>query len=266
MDRQLPSAKLTTKLKQRAAQLRKALKGVSTFSVGDAWRVLGGARATVGWTLWQLTDRGVITRRGRNQYSFQIASRGLAPHLSEDGQRVCALLQETGFGFLITGLDILSPYMLHVPEKFPVLVYTEKSSLGEVTDFLTRQGWVVILMPEGKRGRNTVKIPRQSAEPVWLYRTTELLYGHSGLADSERAFVDLYMAVTRHGYPLALQELARIFEAMQGRGVFNLGRRTKVASRRSIAEDVRFLRDYHRISQHAKKLAGYLEGGGKDCP
>jgi len=259
MEQQASSAKLSPKLSDRADQLRQALGETPTFSVGDAWRILGGRRATVGWTLWQLTDMGILNRSGRNLYSFQGAPQGLAPTLSEAGQRIRILLQETGFGFLITGLDVLSPYMLHVPEQFPVLVYTEEGSIIEVADALTRDGWMVLQMPEGKRSRDTVRLPNQTGVPVWLYGTTELMYAKEGLADPERAFVDLYMAITRHGYPLALQELARIYESMRDRGVLNLTRLTKVASRRHIGEDIRYIRDHHHISKHARKLVGFLE-------
>ncbi len=261
MNRQASSANLTPSLKERAARLRKALKGVPTFGVAEAWRVLGGLRPTAGWTLWQLTDRGVLTRLGRNQYSFQIGRQGLAPKLSEAGEGIRALLQERGLEFLVTGLDVLSPYVLHVSERLPVLVYAVDGSLGEVTDALTRQGWVVILMPEGKRSRDAVKLPSKSSGPIWLYGAAEMRYGQNGLAGPERAFVDLYVAVIRHGYPLAFEDLARLFETIRDRGAFDSGRLTQVAFQRHVAEDVRFLRDYRSISPHAKKLAEYFKEG-----
>lgn len=259
MKKQASSANLTPNLKERATRLKKALKGVPTFGVAEAWRVLGGLRPTAGWTLWQLTDRGVLTRIGRNQYSFQTGSRSLAPNLSKAGEGIRAVLQESGLEFLVTGLDVLSPYMPHVPERFPVLVYAEDGSLGDVTDVLTRQGWVVILMPGGKRSRDAVKLPSRSPAPVWLYEAAEMRYGQNGLASPERALVDLYVAVTRHGYPLALEELAGIFETMRDRGALDSGRLTQVALRRNVVEDMRFLRDYRRISRQAKKLAEYFK-------
>ena len=249
---------LSEKMKKRAALLKKSFKGDSSFGVGDALRVLGGSRPTIAWTLWRLTDLGILKSTGKGRYSFGQGGGALAPALSDEGRRVRDLLQETGFEFLVTGLDILAPYMLHIPEQFPVMVYAEETSLEEVAEALTRQKLTVLRMPGAKKGRDAVRLPSQTAGTVWLYGAAGLLYGHGGLADPERAFVDLYMAVTRHGYPLALQELARIYKAMRDRAAINPTRLTKVASRRNIAEDIRFLRDHPRISKHARKLVEYL--------
>ncbi|RHQ41053.1 hypothetical protein DWY47_16560 [Ruminococcus sp. AF25-23LB] len=53
---------------------------------------------------------------------------------------------------------------------------------------------------------------------VILYTTEDFQYSSEGLASIEKAFVDLYFAITRNGYPLSLQELVRIYQNLSRLG------------------------------------------------
>ena len=54
-------------------------------------------------------------------------------------------MDETGFDYYISGLDILQKYMLHIPEQYPIVICIQKESKNELTDILTNHFYEVIL-------------------------------------------------------------------------------------------------------------------------
>jgi len=130
-------AKLTKSLKDKFEKLSKELSKYPSFSVPDAIGVLKAKETTVRWVLWNLADQGKITRIGKGLYTLRPKfNQETQHHLSELARKVRKVLQESGFHFFISGIDILARYMVHVPEKYPVLVFVDRDVIEEADDVL----------------------------------------------------------------------------------------------------------------------------------
>jgi hypothetical protein len=250
--------KFTRSLKNKLNLLLKELGENSTFTVADAVGVLKAKETTVRWVLWNLCDKGKIVRIGKGLYTFrsQVDQKSL-PHLSTAAKEVKKIFDEEGLEFFISGLDILAGYMTHIPEKYPVLVFVEKENIDEANELLKGQNIDSII---GDKVTEYKKIYRilPLIELIILRPTREFDYSKDGIAEPEKAFVDLYYEVTRASFPLSLEELGRIFLNMQRRIFINEKRLSKVAIRRNLHHDIRYILNYKRISPHAFEFADIL--------
>lgn len=257
-------AKLTKSLKDKFDVLIKQLGEEASFSISDAVGVLKTKETTVRWVLWNLADQGKITRIGKGFYTFRPKFDPVSqPRLSTLAKKVRNVLQESGFQFFISGLDVLSIYMDHIPEKYPVLVFVDKDNIDEAHELLKSQKIYSIIgdkVPEYSKIYQI--IPH---EEITIVRPTkEFDYAKDEIAEQEKAFVDLYYEVTRASFPLSLGELSRIFLNMQRRNFINEKRLNKVAARRNLHHDIRYILNYKRISKHAFKFSETLKVFEKD--
>ena len=251
--------KFTKSLKDKFDILIKELGEKSAFTVSDAVGVLKAKEATARWVLWNLADQAKITRIGKGLYTFRPKfNQNLVPNLSDLAKKVRELFQESGFQFFISGLDILSGYMVHVPEKYPILVFVEKNSIEEANELLIGQKINSVIADRVSEYRKIYRvIPLEKM--VILRPTKEFDYAKDGIVEPEKAFVDLYYEVTRASFPLSLGELGRIFLNMQRRSFINEKRLSKVAARRNLHHDIRFILDYKRISEYAFEFSEVLK-------
>ena len=252
-------AKLTKSLKDKFEKLSKELSKYPSFSVPDAIGVLKAKETTVRWVLWNLADQGKITRIGKGLYTFRPKfNQETQHHLSELARKVRKVLQESGFHFFISGIDILVRYMVHVPEKYPVLVFVDRDAIEEADDLLKSQQINSIIgdkVPEYSKIYRLISLE----EMVILRPTKEFSYAKDEVAEKEKAFVDLYYEVTRASFPLSAGELARIFLNMRRRNFIDEKRLSKIASRRNLHHDLRYILEYKRISVHAHEFVGILK-------
>ncbi len=252
-------AKFTKFLNDQLGLLTAKLKKNETFTVPDAVSALEKKESTVRWTLANLVDLGKIAHIGHGVYSLKPREKQMAsPQLSLLARKVKSILEESGILFFISGLDILVGYMIHVPEKYPVLAFVEQTNIENSQELLTRQKIDSIINPKANEFEKFQNLP-SLGEIVILRKTNEFNYSYEGLAEPEKAFVDLYFEVTRASYPLSLSELGRIYLNMQRRGSINEKRLSKIAIRRSLHHDIRFILNYMKISEHAFKFTKILK-------
>jgi hypothetical protein len=95
-------------------------------------------------------------------------------------------------------------------------------------------------------------------ELALLIPTQEFAYAANGLASVEKAFVDLYYEVSRRNYPLSIQELVRIYLNMRRRMFLNTNRMVKIASRRNIQQDIRYIVAHDAITDAAMEFVDHL--------
>jgi hypothetical protein len=250
-------------LNEKAALLQKRFRDNPSFTIADARSVLQEKPSTLNWTLYNLTQNGLISRIGQGLYSFQHKQEtAFQPILSNLGSRILGILKETGYDFFVSGLDILSVFMEHVPESYPHLLFVEKGSIDEVADLLTKNG-VDIIPDDQVKKYPAIRRISSVGEVVLLITTREFTYAENGLASVEKAFVDLYYEVSRRDYPLSLQELVRIFLNMRRRIALNTSRLIKIASRRNIHPDIRFIVDHGAITNAAHEFVNFLKKMGE---
>ncbi|MEW6187434.1 MAG: DUF6577 family protein [Thermodesulfobacteriota bacterium] len=247
------------KLDDKAALLRKRFQDKPDFSISDAASVLQEKQSTLYWTLYKLTQGGYISHTGQGQYSFQNRPvESIQPILSKLANRILNILGETGHDFFISGLDILIVFMDHIPETYPVLLFSEKSAMDEVVNILSKNK-IDIISYSHIQDYSPIRRMASVGEFALLNPTQEFAYAVNGLASFEKAFVDLYYEVSRRQFPLSIQELVRIFLNMRRRIPLNTNRMVKIASRRNIQQDIRYILEYDAVTKAAKEFVENLK-------
>jgi hypothetical protein len=246
------------KLEDKAALLRERFQDKPDFTISDAASVLQEKQSTLYWTLHKLTQGGYISRTGQGLYSFQNrGTESIQPILSTLASRILNVLGETGHDFFISGLDILTVFMDHVPETYPVLLFVGKSDADEVADILSRNK-IDVIPNNNIKAYSAIRRMSSVGELALLIPTQEFAYAANGLATFEKAFVDLYYEVSRRDYPLSIQELVRIYLNMRRRMSLNTNRMVKIASRRNIQQDIRYIVESNSITNTSKEFVQIL--------
>ena len=242
-------------LKEKAELIKKKLKDIETFTISDVSAFIDEKKQTTYWTLWKLCELGYISRIGKGLYTFQKKDEKIDPIISFLGQKVMGILNEIGYNFFISGLDVLSVFMEHIPEAYPVLFFVERDGFNDTFESLQSSDITVIDM----KNYPTVSRIHTFKDPVLLNPTNEFHYTKDGRASFEKAFVDMFYEVTRRNYPLSLQELGRIYLNMKRRISLDTGRMIKIGSRRSIQKDIRYIVESPNISKKAYDFVNYLK-------
>lgn len=238
------------RIEEKVRIIKNNLKNKDVFTISDVEPLLNKKRSTLYWTLWNLVEKGYLSRVGKGLYSLYEKKEPVSPIISKTGKKVIKILEGSGYQFFISGLDILSVFMEHIPERFPVILFVERNSINEIVDLLIENG--IDALPNVKEDIFSILRQLYSAkEIVLVYTTNEFKYSNKGRASIEKAFVDIYYEVTRKGYPLSLQELARIYLNMRRRIRLDTNRMTKIASRRSLHYDIRYIIENRQISEKA---------------
>ncbi len=256
----IPLTKIQANLKSadKAALLREHFGEQPSFSINDAASVLQEKQSSLYWTLHKLVNNGYISRTGHGLYSFQNRKVETIQSIpSRLAGAIIDVLRKTGHDFFISGLDILNVFMEHIPETYPVLLFVEKAAADEVVDILTRNK-IDVITASGIKDYSTVRRMSSVGELALLIPTREFTYAADGLASFEKAFVDLYYEVSRRDYPLPIQELVRIYTNMRRRIPLNTNRLVKIASRRNIHQDIRYIVESEAITDTALEFVRIL--------
>lgn len=247
-------------LDQKYQKILEVLGNQATFYVEDVQDIFPDMKkSSLYWNMSKLVEEGYLKRVRNGVYSFNEWKGRKSISLSQTTEKIKNLLDETGFDYYISGLDILQKYMLHIPEQYPIIIYISKESKDELIDVLDRKSYEIIEPLKLKRRYEIFRYTRQNNEIVVLYLTENFEDSKDGLATIEKAFVDLYYAVTRNGYPLALQELVRIYENLVRLGNIDKKRMITVGAKRGIQYDVRFIAEAKFITEQARKFVEILE-------
>ncbi|MFQ5452709.1 MAG: DUF6577 family protein [Candidatus Zixiibacteriota bacterium] len=247
-------------IKQKAKLLRQYLGERESFTLSDMEDILQEKKSTLNWTVWSLHKDGYTSRLGKGLYTFNRLQdkKQLKPRLTDLAQKAYNILIESGYDFFVTGLDVLSIFMLHVPERYPALVFVDKYSLFDVLDYLRANDINAIDYSKVRHfpGINDLVL---IGDIVLLSITREFSYAENGIASFEKAFVDLYYEVTRKKYPLPMQELVRIYSNMKRRIILDEKRLVKIASQRSLQRDIRFITESKYINSQAFEFVELLK-------
>jgi len=231
----------------------------SFFKVEDAQNVLKMNMATLYWDLYKMVDQGYLSRIGKGKYTLNQNATDDKPLTSILANKINTILQETGFQYYISGIDILLKHMQHVPDNYPIMLFVDKNSSDEIEDELLKNNIHIISSNELKSGGSIVKLNTLN-DIVILYETSKFEYSSEGFASYEKAFVDLYYEVTRREFPLPLQELARIYSHMELRGVIDKKKLIQAAYDRNAHYDIRFIVESKHINEAAFKFVDMIRG------
>ena len=226
----------------------------------DALEVWEGKASTTYWNLVKLTDAGRIKRIQKGTYSFFSAKPNHMPMPSETSVHIQNKLQESGYLYYISGIDVLLRFMQHIPDQYPVIVFVEYSAMNDISELLSRDGMNVVSGKEYITSQSFIE-RNKIDNLVLLYPTQNFSYAIDGYATNEKAFVDLFFEITRKSYALSLQELSRIFLNMMEQGALQRGKLLQAAHERSIRSEMVLIYDINQMNPSAIKLAELIRGG-----
>lgn len=234
----------------------------SNFYIDEVQKIFPEMKkSSLYWNMSKLVDDGYLHRIRNGVYAFNEWKGKKNISLLGPAEKIRDVLDETGFDYYISGLDILHKYMQHVPEQYPNIVFTRKEAKAEISEVLNENNYKVIEPINLKYFYENNVYAGITESVVLLYQTKNFDDCENGLASIEKAFVDLYYAVTRNEYPLALQELVRIYENLVRLGNIDKKKMISVAAKRSIQYDIRFIAESKFITKQALKFVEIL---GKD--
>ena len=154
-------------VEQKYRELETGLsKNQSAFFVEDAESVWGNIRKnSVYWYLSALIDAGYIKRIRKGMYALKEWKGPGETALSSAAAEIAGLLDESGFYYYVSGLDVLARFMLHVPEQYPVILFAEKEAKNEVSEILTGGNMSVVeptwLKSERERDKVSLKFAQK---------------------------------------------------------------------------------------------------------
>jgi len=94
---------------KKYSELENGLRGQDVFYIEDAEHVLGDLnRNTVYWYLSAMIDAGYIKRIRKGMYAFNTWESQGNVLISQTASHIKKILDESGFYYYLSGLDILS--------------------------------------------------------------------------------------------------------------------------------------------------------------
>ena len=247
----------TNVLLQDFALIKKHFANSPEFTVADIRQLFPQTNPkTVNWKIFKLTQRDLLTRQAQGTYSLKKTGRDeiSSPeydYLSNRGRKVYGILQNFGYEYYISGLDGLSEDLLHLPENFPVIAVTEKSGLTELQEELISNQFTVMTQKD-----YSSKFDRIFSNnfDVILLQGKNFELAKQGIAVKEKAFIDLYYAVTRMNYAFSVQELERIFDTLIRKKAIMSFRIKEAAKDLSISNEIEYIMNIFKLPEAARSF------------
>lgn len=230
---------MNTYTEKNLQRLKAALSDKSSFSVEEACQVLGSKRSTALWILSHLSTSGSIARVGRGIYTLNEKSLSFRiPRLSQEITNLIDKLRNEGVSFVLTGLDILLPFVQHQPARILHLIYTATGAGSWAQSLLKTPDFAPVLEPTPQEVEKMLDIIDQPTELIVIRERASKHASKNSLATLERAFIDLYEEASRQRIPFSIQEVAHIFINMKASVELNDAQMMRYAHERSIRDEI----------------------------
>ena len=248
-------------LEKKFKTIKEEFKDQPLFYTDDVRELFPNLKKnTINWTLSKLVDEGYLSRVYRGVYSINEWKGKNKVSLSPQAEQIVSILDEVGFEYYISGTDVVIRYMQHIPEQFPVIVIVEKDAKDAMIYDLRKNNIVVMEPTELKETYEKLVFSRNDVVSAVVYVSNNSDYNDRGIATPEKAFLDLYYAVTRNGYPISVQELARIYKNMIRLGTLDKKKLLAASTKRNLNHDIRFIVESKYITDSAFELVYALKG------
>lgn len=249
----------TSAMERMYYSIEQEMEGQIIFYTDDVQNIFPWMkRTTLYWYLSKLVENGYLKRVRNGVYSLNEWKGKNNTVLFAAAQDVAVLLDEAGFNYYISGVDVLLKYMQHVPEQYPLIIFAERAAREEVEGVLGEAGFQVMEPAKLKEQYENSVLSGNEKTQIVLYTTENFEYSGDNIATIEKAFVDLYFSITRNGYPVALQELVRIYQNLVRLGVIDKKKMIRAAEKRSIQYDIRFIAESKYITEDAMVFVDIL--------
>lgn len=249
-----------TALEEKYMRIKEKLGDQVTFYADDIQELFPEMKkSSLYWNMSKMVDAGYLKRVRNGVYAFNEWYGKKSVILSDAATKISELLDETGFDYYISGLDVLQKYMQHVPEQYPCLLFIDKNTKEEIIDVLSEHNMEVLMPTQVKEMYESHVLTGKGIQQVVLHQTENFEDAEENVASMEKAFVDLYYSVTRNGFPLPIQELVRIYENVVRLGIIDKKSMITIAAKRSIQYDIRYIVESKYITQEAQKFVEILK-------
>lgn len=230
------------------------------FNIEDVKRIFPGKKdSTIYWDISKMVEDGYLIRIRNGLYKIGDAKTEMPVVISYESKKIITLLEETGFAFYISGIDILSRYLHHIPENYPFMVFVDKIAASEINELLVRNKYMVIQSFSQKNVNNALSL--HEGKVVLLKETESFENVKDHFATVEKAFLDLFFEITRENFPLSLQELARVYQNLVRNAAIDLKHLVKIAYTRNMQFDIRFIVESKYLSNDARKFVDMIQEG-----
>lgn len=212
---------------------------------------------TVSWRLYALVQQGKLYKTGHGYYALKKVGEHNAAgydYLQKKSQMVYDIILDYGYNFYITGLDSLIGEILHIPEKYPVLLVVEESGIKEIQEILSEKELIVLTEKDQNIIGNAIL---KNKIDIIILKGRDFLLSVDHIAQKEKGFVDLYYAVTRMEYGISIPELSRIYQSMQRNNSIAMTKMKNAARDRGISTEINWLSELNKVSEKTLEFMSY---------
>lgn len=249
-------------LEKKYNAIEEKLREQTTFYIEDVQAIFPDMkRSSIYWNLSKLVEARYLKRVRTGVYAFNEWKGKTKIALTEDTKRVQGILDESGFEYFVSGLDVLQRFMQHVPEQYPMILFIEKTAHDEIVSYLLDGGFAVVKPSEVSKQYEDAMLSGTEKKQVIVYDTENFDYQNDGIATIEKAFVDLYFSITRNKYPLSLQELVRVYQNLVRLGNIDKKKLIAASTKRNLQCDIRLIVETPYITEEAMQFAMILRRG-----
>ena len=230
-------------------ELTEYMQNGDELSVKRIYSLFSGINPkTVSWRLHELVQQGKLQKTGHGYYALtRIDEHNAAgyDYMQKKSQMVYDIVIDYGYNFYITGLDSLIGEILHIPEKYPVLLTTEEVEIKEIQEILSEKELIVFT----EKDRNIIeKTTIKNKIDVIILKGKDFSLSVEHIAQKEKGFVDLYYAVTRMEYGVSIPELSRIYQSLQRNNSLAMTKIKNAARDRGISTEINWLIEIKKVS------------------
>ena len=214
-------------------------------------------KSSLYWIISNLVKEGYLIRARNGVYSLNEIRGKSAVYLSGIAKKVRTILDEEGYEYYFSGIDVIIKFMQHVPEDYPVMLFIEKSSEMDIIQLLKGREITAVKASAVKDLEDdyVYSIIRPN---VIIYPTDSFNYMEKNIALIEKAFIDLFYAITRNNYPMSLQELGRTYSNMVRLGAIDQKKMVTMSYKRNLQYDIRYIVENKYLSEGAKEIINYI--------
>ena len=206
---------------------------------------------TVAWHLHEELVKGHVARRSHGIYVLPSGipkSDERQTNIPDLSRAAYAVLRESGFDFYLSGLDGLNGLSFSVDGNYPVIVCTKRGNVKDIQLLLMRH---FDLAATEEDFFNFDDVAKRRIQFLVL-SSDDFSLQREDFAFAEKAFVDLYYAVTRLEYPLSVSELPHVLSLLTP----NAYRFRRATKDRGLSDELNFLLSYNR--EFVKGLGEYI--------
>ena len=250
--------KKLSSLEERYNVIKENTKNQVNIIVADIAKLFPELKkSSLYWIISKLVKEGYLIRARNGVYSLNEIRGKSAVYLSGIAKKVGTILDEEGYEYYFSGIDVVIKFMQHVPEEYPVMLFIEKSSELDILQLLKAREITVVKASAVKDLEDdyVYSIIRPN---VIIYPTDSFNYMEKNIALIEKAFIDLFYAITRNNYPMSLQELGRTYSNMVRLGAIDQKKMVTMSYKRNLQYDIRYIVENKYLSEGAKEIINYI--------